>query len=173
MTTFERPVMKVQMPILFRYATRADLPKLEWYGQYSHFRNIFLRTFQDQVLGRRFMLLADSNNFPIGHVFVLLDHKEQERRRAYMYSLRVMEMFRDLGIGTRLILESEQVIRERHFEWASIGVAKTNVGARRLYERLGYRVFREDEGRWNYIDHEGRTRHVHEPCWLLEKHLTL
>jgi GNAT superfamily N-acetyltransferase len=171
MTTFERSLINVQVPILLRLATRADLPKLEWYGQYTHFRRVFQKTYQDQLLGRRLMLIADSNNFPIGQLFVLLNNKPDERR-MYLYSLRVMEMFRGLGIGSKLILEAEHIAREREYQWMSIGVAKDNVSARRLYERLGYRIFREDEGRWSYIDHEGRTRHVHEPCWLLEKHLS-
>ena len=171
MTTFERSLINVQVPIILRLATRADLPKLEWYGQYTHFRRVFQRTYQDQLLGRRLMLIADSNNFPIGQIFVLLNNNRDDRR-MYLYSLRVMEMFRGLGIGSTLILEAERIGRENDYEWASIGVAKDNISARRLYERLGYRIFREDEGRWSYIDHEGRTHHVHEPCWLLEKHLS-
>jgi ribosomal protein S18 acetylase RimI-like enzyme len=116
------------------------------------------------------MLIADSNNFPIGQVFVKLN-KQDDDRHVYLYSLRVMEMFRGLGIGTQLVLEAERIARENNYEWASIGVTKDNLAARRLYERLDYQVVREDAGEWNYVDHEGRTRYVHEPCWLLEKHL--
>lgn len=172
MTTFERSLINVQMPIVLRLATRSDLPKLEWYGQYTHFRRVFQRTYQDQLMGRRLMLIADSNNFPIGQIFVLLDSNRDNQRRIYLYSLRVMEMFRGFGIGSRLVEEAEYIARERDYEWASIGVAKDNLSARRLYERLDYKIFREDEGRWSYLDHEGRTRHVHEPCWLLEKRLS-
>ena len=156
MTTFERSLITVKMPVVFRLATWADLPKLEWYGQYTHFRRVFQRTFQDQLLGRRLMLLADSNNFPIGHIFVLLDVNQDEAQGVYLYSLRVMEMFRGLGIGSQLMLETERIAQERGYKWASIGVAKDNLAARRLYERLGYRVFREDDGNWNYVDHEDK-----------------
>jgi ribosomal protein S18 acetylase RimI-like enzyme len=170
MATFERSWINVQVPMVLRLATRADLPKLEWYGQYTHFRRVFQKTYQDQLNGHRLMLIADSNNFPIGQVFVKLN-KQDDDRHVYLYSLRVMEMFRGLGIGTQLVLEAERIARENNYEWASIGVTKDNLAARRLYERLDYQVVREDAGEWNYVDHEGRTRYVHEPCWLLEKHL--
>ena len=35
-----------------------DLPKLEWYGEYLHFRRVFRRAYDDQLAGRRLMLLA-------------------------------------------------------------------------------------------------------------------
>ena len=83
-----------------------------------------------------------------------------------------MEMFRGQGIGTRLIQEAEAIIITRNIERVVIAVAKTNPDAKRLYERLGYRIFAEDEGRWHYTDHRGVTHNVHEPCWLLEKFLS-
>jgi len=76
-----------------------------------------------------------------------------------------------MGVGTHLITEAETMLREGGFRWATIAAAKENAGARRLYERLGYRVFAEDPGNWSYIDHAGSLRHVHEPCWIMEKRL--
>jgi ribosomal protein S18 acetylase RimI-like enzyme len=72
-----------------------------------------------------------------------------------------------------LIQEAEGIIQDRGFQWCTIGVAKDNHSARRLYERLGYRVFAEDPGQWSYIDHEGRTRQVSDPCWLLQKQIIM
>jgi ribosomal protein S18 acetylase RimI-like enzyme len=150
---------------------------MEWYGQYIHQRNLFRRAYREQQLGRRLILVADSNNFPIGHLFIQFISTASDiadgDSRAYLYSLRVMEMFRGYGIGTRLIQEAEAIIQDRGFQWCTIGVAKDNFQAQRLYERLGYRVFAEDPGRWSYIDHEGRTRHVNEPCWLLQKQIIM
>lgn len=175
MTALEPSTLLLTMPITLRAATRADLPKLEWYGQYAHYRNLFQRAYREQRAGRRLILLADSNNFPIGHVFVQFIRPEGQETggRAYLYSLRVMEMFQGHGIGTRLIREAEQISAARGYEFATIAVAKTNHGARRLYERLGYRVFGDDPGEWSFLDHEGRTRQVQEPCWLLQKELNL
>jgi ribosomal protein S18 acetylase RimI-like enzyme len=165
------------MPITVRIATHADLSKLEWYRQYSHYRQLFRRTFRDQQAGRRLMLVAATGDFPIGMVFIQfqsLEHKVADgRSRAYLYSLPVMEMFRGKGVGTRLIQEAESLIQDRGFQWATIAVAKDNHNARRLYERLGYGIFKDDPGQWSFLDHRGQVRHVSEPCWLLQKNLQL
>jgi len=175
MAILDQTSMLVEMPVLFRLATRSDLPKLEWFGQYTHYRNLFRRAFREQQSGRRVMLVAATGSFPIGLVIVQLKSGDAAvadgKTRAYLYSLRVMEMFRGHGIGTRLVQEAENIVLDRHFHWTTIAVVKENHRARRLYERLGYRVFRDDPGQWSYLDHRGQVRHVNEPCWLLEKHL--
>lgn len=173
MTTLEPASMMVHLPIALRIATQADLPKMEWYGQYAHHRQLFQRAFREQQQGRRRILLADCNNFPIGHIFILLKNGNgaigEGSHHAYFYSLRVMEMFRNQGIGTRLIQEAETLVKDQGFMQATIAVAKDNRSALRLYQRLGYQIFAEDSGRWSYVDHHGQTQQVNEPCWFLEK----
>jgi ribosomal protein S18 acetylase RimI-like enzyme len=175
MTALDHPSLTLQVPITLRLATQDDLPKLEWYGEYTHFRNLYARTYHDQQEGRRLMLLADCNRFPIGQIFILLDGNNRRiadgKRFAYLYALRVMEMFQGMGLGTTLIRTAEDLLYERGFRYTSIGAAKDNQVAQQLYLRLGYRIIFEDTGDWNYIDHEGKTRYVHEPCWILQKHL--
>lgn len=176
MTALNKTTLMLEMPVALRLATYSDLPKLEWFGQYTHFRVLFRRTYQEQLQQRRLMLVADCNDFPIGHVFIQLNWGEGSfngRRNAYLYSLRVMDMFRGHGIGTRLIREAEVLAAEHDFDWVTIAASKDNPRARRLYERLGFRVYGDDEGKWSYLDHENRMRYVHEPCWVLEKHLDL
>ncbi|HLA43169.1 MAG TPA: GNAT family N-acetyltransferase [Aggregatilineales bacterium] len=163
--------------IVFRLAREDDLPKLEWFGEYTHFRSIFDYTFQEQKKQRRLMLLADFNGFPIGQIFILF--KESgflfggENERGYLYSLRVMEPFQHLGIGTALLQRAESLMLERRLSYATIAVAKDNDRALRLYERSGFTIYAEDDGRWSYIDHEGNLIDVHEPCWLMEKILSI
>lgn len=169
MTLYDEIALDLRLRIQLRVAQKEDIPKLEWYGQYRHFRNLFRRTFQDQQAGKRLMLLADLNHFPIGHIFI--HFKVAERPYAYLYSFRVMEMFQSQGIGTRLIQTAEELVLQRGMSQVTIAVAKTNEAALRLYQRLEYHVFSEDEGHWHYRDHRGNLRHVHEPCWLLEKSL--
>ena len=60
MTATERKALALHIDVIFRPAERDDLPKLEWYGQYTHFRRVFQRAYEDQVAGRRLMLLARS-----------------------------------------------------------------------------------------------------------------
>ena len=174
MTAIERHTLALQFEIVFRMAERSDLPKLEWHGEYTHFRRVFQSAFEDQRAGRRLMLLADTNHYPVGQVFIQLDSFDdfdRGGRRAYLYSLRVMDAFQRKGLGTALLREAERLLTERGYNAVSIAAAKDNPGARRLYERLGYKVYVEDSGRWQYVDHEGRTRQVVEPCWILEKSL--
>jgi ribosomal protein S18 acetylase RimI-like enzyme len=173
MTATERHALSMQIDVIFRPAERDDLPKLEWYGQYTHFRRVFQRAYEDQLAGRRYLLVADLNGWPIGQVFIQLESLDEGwshlGKRGYLYSLRVMDMFQRMGLGTALVHEAEGYLVARNYGSVSIAAAKENPGARRLYERLGYRVFMEDSGRWHYVDHEGRTRQVIEPCWVLEK----
>ncbi len=164
----------LQFEVRLRLARREDLPKLEWFGQYTHYRRMYLRTFEEQQRDRRLMLLAVLNDFPVGQIFIHLPDAQPgvpRRHRGYLYALRVMEPFQRNGIGTRLILAAEAILQERDYQWSVIAVAKENEGARRLYERLGYVVFAEDAGHWHYADHQGTVRSVNEPSWMLQKAL--
>jgi ribosomal protein S18 acetylase RimI-like enzyme len=175
MTARELPNLRLEIEIVLRLARQDDLTKLEWYGQYAHFRPLFQRAFKEQQEGRRWMLLADCNGFPIGQLFVQLVSAEEEIAdgvsRGYLYALRVMEMFRGQGIGTRLVEAAESRLAGDGYQWATIAVAKENAAARRLYERMGYQIFRDDPGEWRYRDHQGKARNVREPCWIMEKPL--
>ena len=179
----ELPRIKLDLDIQFRIAEESDLEKLEWYGQYAHFRNLFRLTYEGQLRGERLMLLADINGFPVGQVFLLLNQRinlwqsvvnrkgSQPEQRGYLYALRVMDHLQGMGLGTKLILEAERIMIENGSSWSTISVAKDNPGAKRLYHRLDYDVYMEDEGRWSYVDHTGKTIYVHEPCYMMEKRL--
>lgn len=175
MTALERHTLCLQLQVIFRFAEREDLPKLEWYGKYTHFRRVFERTYEEQLRGLRLMLLADVNGFPIGQIFIQLERYEDSWRamgkHAYLYSLRVMDAFQRQGLGSALLREAEAILRERHYASVSIAAAKENSAARRLYERHGFCVIAEDAGRWSYEDHQGVMHYVNEPCWILEKTL--
>lgn len=168
-------VFDLTLKCSIRAALASDLPKLEWGGQYTHFRDIFRRTFEEQQHRRRLMLVADVGGYPVGQVFLQFSSGDLSfadgRDRAYLYSLRVMEPFQRRGLGTRLIGAAEELLRERGFHWTTIAAARDNAAAQRLYQRLGYRIFTEDPGRWDYVDHEGKLRTVVEPCYVMEKRI--
>jgi ribosomal protein S18 acetylase RimI-like enzyme len=163
------------LEVAIRPAVAADLPKLEWFGQYAHYRAVFRRTFDDHLAGKRLALVADLNDYPIGQLFIQFAAARaifaDGRARAYLYALRVMPSFQRRGIGTRLIRAAERALLSRGYQWSTIAVAKDNTGARRLYERLGYRIFTDDPGRWHYVDQSGCERLMVEPSWVLEKNL--
>jgi ribosomal protein S18 acetylase RimI-like enzyme len=166
----------INFTVTIRKMRYEDLRKLEWYGQFIHFRRLFLRSYQGQQDGSRFLLVADAKGFPIGRLFIQFGNRKTMRfsdgvNRAYLYSFQVMDLFQGQGLGTRLIRVAEALLVQRGFSLATIGVVKTNEGALKLYQREGYKIYGEDEGRWGYTDHRGIEQKVHEPCWLLEKSL--
>jgi GNAT superfamily N-acetyltransferase len=57
----------------------------------------------------------------------------------YVNVLAAYPQHRGKGYGTALLALAEQLARETHRRGMSIIVADTNTGARRLYERCGYR----------------------------------
>ncbi len=166
----------VTLNVIIRPATPDDLPGLEWFGQFWRYRNLFRHTYEEQKAGRRLMLVADLNGFPVGRLFVQIGPANplyaDGWSRGYLYSLHVMTPLHGQGIGTQLIRTAEHLLTEHGYTWATIAAAKDNPRARRLYNRLGYVCFHEDPGEWSYIDPDGVKHQIVEPCWVFEKRLT-
>ncbi len=160
-------------PLVIREARADDLPALEWEGEYQRYRLVYQRAYAEALRGRRIMLVAETLGQVVGQIFVQIDSafSAGDGRAAYLYALRVRPEVRNLGIGTELVREAEAMLRQRGFLRALISVAKDNQAARRLYERLGYRVFGEDPGNWSFFDDQGQVQEVHEPAFLLDKQL--
>lgn len=150
-----------------------DLPRLEWFGTHAHLRNMEEANLRDVEAGAKLWLVAEANSFPIGHLKINLRVEDPLRGnpRGYLFALRVFEPFQGLGIGTALIQAAEQTLRARGFRYVSIAVARENRRARRLYQRLGYTIYREEIGRWQYVDLEGRLQRMEEPEYLMDKPL--
>ncbi len=163
------------VPVEIRAATEADLPALEWGGEYSRFRRVYQRAMVDARQGRRLLLLAEAEGSIIGQIFIQFAAGKRARhagvRTAYLYAFRVKAHLRNRGVGTQLMQVAERIVRQRGFGRVVISVAQVNADARRLYERLDYRVFAQDPGEWSYIDHAGRLQKIREPAFLMEKWL--
>jgi ribosomal protein S18 acetylase RimI-like enzyme len=63
----------------------------------------------------------------------------EEDNSYYVCGVALFPEYRGLGIGTRLMELAEQQAREKGFERLSLIVFEQNEGAKRLYDRLGYR----------------------------------
>lgn len=167
--------LSLKAKLKLKIATPSDIKKLEWNGQYTHFRNLFRRAYLEQQKGRRLMLVMEFNNYPIARLFIqfsgLTNSTTDRKSRGYIYSFTVMEPFRNLGIGSRMLTAAEDILRKRNFQVATISVAKENMGALKLYKRSGYRVYGEDDGQWQYHDHENIVHQVNEPSFLMKKSL--
>lgn len=160
-----------------RHAHAEDLPALEWEGEYAHFRRMYREVFERARRGHALMWLADLPGAGLlGQAFVqlFLDGPagwRAGRRHAYVHGFRVRSELRGHGLGSHLMDCVEQDLINRNLEIVTLNVVETNHGARRFYERRGYRVVAEDPGQWSYVDHHGITRHVNEPGWRMAKRL--
>ena len=81
-------------------------------------------------------------------------HHEPDMDYIYLDDLSVTKAYRNLGIGSALIREAEIYARKIGIRDIVFHVEKSNTSAFRLYERLGYKVFRDDDSRYlmNKID---------------------
>lgn len=169
------PQIPLTLTYCIRPASRADVPKLEWYGSQAHTRSYIRQAFKAMMDGQRMMLVADLNGFPVGQVYIQYDSKNKQHadgyRRGYIYAFRVMDHLQRCGIGTQLLNAAEDVLRKRGFIISTLQVSKRNEDARRLYQKNGYRVFNEDPGHWYYMDQTGTQREVNDPTWVMEKRL--
>jgi ribosomal protein S18 acetylase RimI-like enzyme len=166
-----------QAQVVYRHITAADLPELEWDGEYTHFRRLYAMAYKRFRRRRAVLWVADvGQQRVIGQLFVQLNSDRRELAdgvtRAYIYSFRVRPQFRGLGVGTGLLSTAEEDLIQRGYRLTTLNVARDNPDARRLYERMGYRVVAPEPGRWRYRDHLGRMREVNEPSWRMEKALT-
>jgi ribosomal protein S18 acetylase RimI-like enzyme len=161
----------LRLEVAIRPCTRADLPGLEWYGLFAAHRDIFRDAFARQERGENLMLLAVLNGFPIGQTWIDLARRRAESA-GLLWAVRVYPFLQGHGVGTRLLVAAEEALRERGFEWAEIGVEKSNPGARRLYERQGFRVVGELREEFHFTRPDGER--ISEPLdeWVLRKRVS-
>lgn len=162
--------------VRFRHLTKEDLPDLEWEGEYRHFRKVYHKVYLRTRRGVARMWGVELANIGlVGQVFVQIPDSPSENntssRQAYIHSFRIRPAYRRAGLGSKLMHIVEGDLRENGFDLVSLNVGRTNYSARRLYARLGYKVVNSNSGRWRYYDHRGILRHVHEPCWCMQKNL--
>lgn len=162
--------------VIIRHLIYADLPQLEWDGEYKHLRQVYLNAYHHRNQGKNVLWVADlPNEGIIGQVFIQLNSVRKDLAdgffSAYLYAFRIKPEFRNFGLGSRMFSIIETDLIKRKFREITLNVAKTNVGARRLYERLGFTIFGSEPGEWSYRDHNNKLQHVVEPAWKMIKPL--
>lgn len=68
----------------------------------------------------------------------------EEDRSWYICGMAVEPEWRGRGIGTRLLAEAEADCRRHGLDKLSLVVFEQNAGAKRLYERAGFREVRRE-----------------------------
>lgn len=167
--------MLEQVDLRIRQATELDLTALEWEGEYIHFRHVYREAMKGVKKGRRVILIAEAEGQLIGQIFINLHSTWLNSiigiRTGYLHSFRVKPEFRNRGVGRSLIQTAERTLIKQGYQRVVISVAKSNEGALRLYQNLGYEVFRDDPGRWSFLDHNNQVQHISEPASILRKSL--
>jgi GNAT superfamily N-acetyltransferase len=90
----------------------------------------------DRRAGSTYLVAWDDED-PVGHAHVAWTETELELPE--IQDVFVLPERRNEGIGTELTGAAERLVAERGHDRCSISVSVENTGARRLYERLGYR----------------------------------
>lgn len=163
---------EVPVALTIRPSREGDLPLLEWFGQFTEHRELIQNAFERQRRGEVLMLeaVADANGFPIAQVWIDLERK-REASTGLLWALRVIDCYQRMRIGTRLLAAAEAELRRRGYQCAEIGAERDNPGARRLYERLGYRVFGRDRHWYGYTTPWGERRRTLVDEWVMHKDL--
>lgn len=162
--------------VCIRQANKDDLTRLEWDGEYTHFRRLYAETYMMVEQGKAVIWIAEVDaDGLIGQCFVSLKGNRPELAdgviRAYIYGFRIRPEHRNHGVGTQIMYTVEEDLWKRGFRQVTLNVGKDNQNARRFYDRLGYNVIGSDPGRWSYIDDKGKRRDMHEPAWRMLKNL--
>jgi ribosomal protein S18 acetylase RimI-like enzyme len=160
----------IPLQVTIRPCQESDLDDLEWFGLLTEFRQTILDAFQRQAKGEVVMLVAEANHFPVGQVWIDLTKRGADSI-GILWALRVFIPYQNLGIGTRLIVSAESILKAKGFRTSQIGVEKDNPRARRLYERMGYQVIRDNIEEWDYTPPGGDAVHFTSDGWILHKSL--
>lgn len=165
-----REPWKIELNLTVRPCAREDLEKLEWFGTFTPHREIIHQAYKAQESGDNLMLLAVANGFPVAQAWVDLA-KHRPEPVGLLWAVRVFPVFQGMGIGTRLLREAEREMQARGVREAEIGVEKDNEAARRLYERLGYRVVAEVREEYEFTPPGGERVRAYADQWMLRKPL--
>lgn len=160
--------------VVIRLMKREDLTALEWEGEYTHYRRVYINEFQRYESGSSVLWVAEiPAKGLVGQVFIQLTCDRPEladgKNRAYLYSFRIRPKYQNLGIGTYMMEIVEADLIRRGYRSVTLNVAKDNLRAQQLYFRKNYRIVAHEPGRWSYPDDKGEWQVVEEPAWRMEK----
>ena len=91
------------------------------------------------------IFVAEAEGKVIGYISVE-EHRE-DRDFIYLDDFCVAGGFRGQGIGSKLLAAAENYAGEINIPAICLHVEKTNTAAMELYEKNGYKVFRDDGSR--------------------------
>ena len=90
--------------------------------------------------------MALIDNKIVGYVYCIVDNdnKITKETEAKIESIYVDLEYRNKGIGTKLINEIISLLKEKNVKYIFIENLVENQNSKYLYEKLGFKIFRED-----------------------------
>ncbi len=162
--------LDLQLKVVFRICERRDLRALEWHGLFTPHRRIIRAAFRAQERGSNVMLIAEVQRAPIGQVWLSFRRQGGEVT-GFIWALRVIPWLQGLGLGSRLVQIAEQIACAHKCSVLELGVEKHNQRARKLYERLKFKVVGDLRDEYRFTTPEGRTVKVKLDEYLMRKPL--
>jgi len=163
-------------PIQIRPLHFSDAFALEWHGG-ADLRGFYEDQWRAHQAGEIHVIIAASDavhgdNFPIGQAAIHWNGKPTHPQIPDIQSVRVHPDLRGQGLGSRLLSECEKLVSARGHAQVSLSVALDNHAAKRLYERLDYRVVGAPYSDiWFYADATGKSVRMEETVWDMIKTL--
>ena len=83
--------------------------------------------------------------------YLSIEHHHEPSEYLYLDDLCVTKRHRNSGIGTHLIQTAEEYAKHTGIPAVVLHVEKCNLLAYKLYERLGYRIYRDEQHRYSMV----------------------
>lgn len=155
------------MAIEIRVCQASDVSALDWSAE-QIYRDHFANQFARQEAGDATVFIALEGNQVVGRIIADVEYGEADE--VWVLGLEVRSTHRRQGIASSLMQVVESLARERQADRIRLNVAKTNGGAQKLYERLGYGCVGEDLSP-GLKDKQGNYLAAPEARWILERKL--
>jgi ribosomal protein S18 acetylase RimI-like enzyme len=145
-----------------------DLDKIAWSGDPRH--PVMVGRQLDRVGGGDvdYLAVRAPNGWPVGKLGI--DFAKYPDA-GWLWQFATHPGLQGLGIGSHLMAGAERRIIGRGRRLARIGVEDANVGARALYERLGYVALGPDTDSWERVGADGTSTLHHAEFTLMGKTL--
>ncbi len=105
----------------------------------------------DDYLGESedWICVAEDKGVVVAYLAIEVHRKEDEF--IYLDDISVQADHQNQGIGTHLIKTAEQFAKDINMTTVFLHVEKSNEGAFRLYDRLGYKICKEEGSRYEMV----------------------
>jgi ribosomal protein S18 acetylase RimI-like enzyme len=160
--------LNLNLEYTIRSAIESDIDLLRW--STPDWNSYWQKKWQKKLEGELDLLVACVNDFPIARIWLDWTHS-RSKWIGEISSFNVIPPFQGHGVGTEMMKKVEQIIFEKGLKIAQIGIDKPNSRAQTLYEKLGYKIVREEQDSFDYMSESGEIKHYSSDCWILEKRL--